>query len=135
MVASGNGHPSVVRTLLRAGATVNTTTQVGYTLYSAVMFGVVCTCAWKCLSVLNTHSHSHKTHTHAHMHTHDTHTYAHMSYTHIHKHECAQNRQTALYFAADRGHEDVVDLLLEANADSDLSKKVVQMYQTILYSV
>ena len=38
MVASANGHPSVVRTLLKAGATVNTTSQVGYTLKSAIMF-------------------------------------------------------------------------------------------------
>ena len=39
MVASGHGHSSVVRTLLKAGATVNTTSQVGYTLNSAIMFG------------------------------------------------------------------------------------------------
>ena len=39
MVASGHGHPSVVRTLLKAGATVNTTGQVGYTLNSTIMFG------------------------------------------------------------------------------------------------
>ena len=49
--------------------------------------------------------------------------------------ECVQVGKTALYFAADRGHEDVVELLLEANADSDLPIKVIQTYQTILYSV
>jgi len=49
--------------------------------------------------------------------------------------ECVQVGKTALYFAADYGHEDVVELLLEANADSDLPEKVIQMYQTILYSL
>ena len=39
MVASGHGHPSVVRMLLKAGATVNTTSQVGYTLNSVITFG------------------------------------------------------------------------------------------------
>ena len=39
MVASANGHPSVVRTLLKAGAAVNATSQVGYTLNSAIMLG------------------------------------------------------------------------------------------------
>ena len=39
MVATANGHPSVVRMLLKAGTTVNTTSQVGYTLNSAIVFG------------------------------------------------------------------------------------------------
>jgi len=49
--------------------------------------------------------------------------------------ECVQDGETALYFAADHGREDVVELLLEANADSDLPKKVIQTYQTLLFSV
>jgi len=49
--------------------------------------------------------------------------------------ECLQVGETALYLAADCGHEDVVELLLEANGDSDLPKKVIQTHQTILYSV
>ena len=33
---------------------------------------------------------------------------------------------TALYFAAKKGHEDVVELLLEAKADPELKKKVIK---------
>jgi len=67
------------------------------------------------------------TYTCKHVHTHTP--------IHTHKHEYIQVGQTALYFAADRGCEDVVELLLEANADSDLPKKVIHTYQRILFSV
>ena len=122
------------------------------------MFGVVCTCAWRhtfalgVTIILNirqpsltvspphiTPTHPHNTHACTHMHTTHTchHTHA-CTRMHTHTHilmECVQVGKTALYYAADRGHEDVVELLLEANADSDLPKKVIQTYQTILYSL
>ena len=38
-----------------------------------------------------------------------------------------QDRWTALHLAAQEGHEDVVDLLLEAKADPELKTKVVSV--------
>ena len=38
-----------------------------------------------------------------------------------------QNGWTALHLAAQEGHEDVVELLLEAKADPELKKKVVSV--------
>ena len=43
-------------------------------------------------------------------------------YMHTH---VSQDRWTALHLAAQEGHEDVVDLLLEAKADPELKTKVI----------
>ena len=40
-------------------------------------------------------------------------------------HSYTQLGSTALHFAVEQGHEDIVKLLLEANADPDLPKKVI----------
>jgi len=34
---------------------------------------------------------------------------------------------TALYFAAEKGHEDIVELLLEAKADPELKTQVITL--------
>jgi len=45
---------------------------------------------------------------------------------HIHAH-ISQNGCTALHLAAQGGHEDVVELLLEAKADPELKEKVINL--------
>ena len=55
------------------------------------------------------------THTHTHTHTHDT-----------------QWGGTALRAAIEKEHEDIVELLLEANADPDLPDKVILTYHTFI---
>ena len=47
-----------------------------------------------------------------------------ITYTCTCTYTCTQYGQTALYFAAHYGHEDVVELLLEAMADPNLSDMV-----------
>ena len=47
--------------------------------------------------------------------------------THIHT-TYTQLGETALHLAVDKEHEDIVELLLEANADQDLPKKVIHTY-------
>ena len=44
------------------------------------------------------------------------------TYTHI-----SQDGRTALHLAAQKGHEDVVELLLEAKADPELKMKVISI--------
>ena len=44
--------------------------------------------------------------------------------THIHPHTYVQDGCTALLLAADREHEDVVQLLIEVDADPDLQDKL-----------
>ena len=92
---------------------------------------------------IHAHTHTH-THTCTHTHTH-THTRAHAQYTHIHT--CTHNIPTytrartheqyntqwggtALYIAVREECEDIVDLLLEANADPDMPVKVIHTYHT-----
>ena len=41
-----------------------------------------------------------------------------------------QSGETALHLAVQEEHEDIVELLLEANADPDLPKKVIHTYHT-----
>ena len=57
----------------------------------------------------------------------DSHTYTH---AHTHKQHNIQWGGTALYIAVDREHEDIVDLLLGANADPDVPVKVIHTYHT-----
>ena len=45
-----------------------------------------------------------------------------------------QDRWTALHLAAQEGHEDVVELLLEAKADPELKTKVISIW-TSVYSL
>ena len=59
-----------------------------------------------------------------------THTYIHPQLTHT----CTlriQSGWTALHFAVDSEHEDIVELLLKAEADPDLPKKVCYNNQDI----
>ena len=44
--------------------------------------------------------------------------------THVRAHSCTQCGHTALYFATSDGHEDVVELLLQAKADPNLTDMV-----------
>ena len=48
--------------------------------------------------------------------------------THTHTH--TQLGETALFIAVDEEHEDIVDLLLGANADPDVPVKVIHTYLT-----
>ena len=41
-----------------------------------------------------------------------------------------QSGETALHCAVNQEHEDIVDLLLKANADKDLPMKVIYAYHT-----
>ena len=45
----------------------------------------------------------------------------------MHRHY-TQLGETALHFAVNQEHEDIVDILLKANADTDLPKKVIHTY-------
>ena len=51
--------------------------------------------------------------------------------THTHTRLYTQWGETALHIAVDQEHEDVVELLLEANADPDLADKVSHTYHTL----
>ena len=51
-------------------------------------------------------------------------------HTHTHKQHNTQWGETALYTAVDKEYEDIVDLLLEANADPDVPDKVIHTYLT-----
>ena len=51
-------------------------------------------------------------------------------HTHTHKQHNIQWGGTALYIAVDQDYEDIVDLLLEANADPDVPVKVIHTYLT-----
>ena len=55
--------------------------------------------------------------------------------SHIHKcthaHDCTQSGETALHDAVNQGHEDVIDMLLEANIDPDVQDKVSHMTLTV----
>ena len=66
---------------------------------------------------LYTHPHLHHPPTHPHL---LTYTHAH-THTHTHK----QKGCTALLLAAEFQHEDVVELLIEVDADPDLQVKVI----------
>ena len=48
-----------------------------------------------------------------------------------HNYALYQLEGTALHFAVYQEHEDIVELLLEANADPDLPKKVIHMYHDV----
>ena len=50
-------------------------------------------------------------------------------HAHVHQHY-TQSGDTALHCAVDQEHEDNVDLLLKANADTDLPEKVIYTYHT-----
>ena len=64
---------------------------------------------------------------HSHMHMNATHTYICTCVTpaQMHTHIYTQYGHPALYFAASNGHEDVVELLLGAKADPDLTDVVI----------
>ena len=51
--------------------------------------------------------------------------------THTHEQHNPQWGGTALYLAAQEEHEDIVDLLLGANADPDVPVKVIHAYHTL----
>ena len=51
-------------------------------------------------------------------------------HTHTHKQHNTQWGGFALHAAVHKEHEDIVDLLLEANADPDLPVKVIHTYLT-----
>ena len=53
-----------------------------------------------------------------------------MSCVHI-----SQAGRTALYLAAEEGHEDVVELLLEAKADPELKTEVIHYEHWVHYAV
>ena len=65
----------------------------------------------------------------------DTHTCTY-PHTHTFMHVCThtqlytQTGETALHIAVREEREDIVELLLEANADPDLPKKVIHTYRT-----
>ena len=66
-------------------------------------------------------------HTHMHAHTYarpPTHSYT--QHTRLY----TQSGETALYYAVREEHEDIVNLLLGANADPDLPVKVIHTYHT-----
>ena len=54
---------------------------------------------------------------------------------HIHKcthtHDYTQSGETALHDAVNQGHEDVIDILLEAKIDPDVADKVSHMRLTV----
>ena len=64
------------------------------------------------------------TYPHTHMHAHPP------THTPTHTHDYTQSWGTALHIAVREEHEDIVDLLLEANADPDLPEKVIHTYHT-----
>ena len=74
---------------------------------------------------LPTHTH---THTHAHTHT-CTHAHARTcTHTHAHTHTHTQNGSFPLYDASRKGHDKIVEMLLQAGATVDLQTKVRECY-------
>ena len=53
-----------------------------------------------------------------------------LPHTHTHKQHNTQWGGTALYLAVREEHEDIIELLLEANADPDVPVKVIHTYLT-----
>ena len=54
------------------------------------------------------------------------------TYTHAHNtHDYTQSGETALHDAVNQGHEDTVDILLEANIDPNVADKVSHMTLTV----
>ena len=53
-----------------------------------------------------------------------------MQCMYIHTH-ISQDRCTALHLAAQEGHEDVVELLLEAKADPELKTEVISIWTSV----
>ena len=51
------------------------------------------------------------------------------TWIHIHQHY-TQLGKAALHYAVDQEHEEIVDLLLKANADTDLPEKVIHTSTT-----
>lgn len=81
-------------------------------------------------------------HTYSYIDTQTEHTWMQtLNYMHTHAHSCTQYGHTALYFAAHYGHEDVVELLLEAEADPDIADMVISInfdmhyYKQVLHNV
>ena len=52
------------------------------------------------------------------------------TWIHIHHATLTQSGETALHVAVNQEHEDIVDLLLKANADKDLPMKLIYTYNT-----
>ena len=91
-----------------------------YTHMHAHLHTHACTFARAC-TFANTYVHMHahlQTHTHA---CTFAHTYACMPHTQLY----TQSGETAIHIAIREEREDIVELLLEANADLDLPKKVI----------
>ena len=66
------------------------------------------------------------------MHAHHTYAFMHVC---THTLLYTQWGGTAFHFAVDQEHEDIVELLLEANADPDLPVKVIHTYHTTVVMV
>ena len=71
------------------------------------------------------HTHAHETHKYAYtfMHTH--------THTHTHNTLCTQKGYSPLHIASQEGHDQVVEILLQAGATVDLQKKVENFYLLI----
>jgi hypothetical protein len=75
------------------------------------------TCSLSFRSLMRLHTHTH-THTRAHTHTH-THTHTHIMFV-----PKQRGKNTALIFAAERGHVDCVRLLLEVGVNKEAKNRV-----------